>query len=101
MCQYVKEKVESFVAEKLKTGITEEEYNRAKKAQYGDFLRQFNDVEVIAGAFIRNVLKGINTFDYMTVYNEMTLEYVNEVFKNVFNPQNMAMSIVWPLKNQE
>ena len=97
----VRERVEKYILEKLKTGITEEEFNRAKKAQYGDFLRQFNDVEVIAGSFIRNVLKGINTFDYMTVYNEMNLEYVNKVFKEVFSLDNMAMSIVWPLKNQE
>ena len=97
----VRERVEEYISKKLKTGITEEEFNRAKKAQYGDFLRQFNDVEVIAGAFIRNVLKGINTFDYMTVYNEMNLEYVNKVFKKVFSMDNMAMSIVWPLKNQE
>ncbi len=97
----VKEKIEKYISLKLEEGIDADEIERAKKAQYGDFLRQFNDVEVIAGTFIRNVLKGINTFDYMTVYKELTPEYINEVFKDIFRMENMAMSIVWPLANQE
>ena len=39
-------------------------------------------------------MKGINSFDYIEKFNEVTKEFAEEVLKNVFKKENMIMSVV-------
>ena len=78
------------------TGLNSNDFERIKKVIMGRFLRQFNSIEKIANAFVANVFKGINLFDYVKVYEAITFEDVSECFTEHFNTNNMALSIVKP-----
>ena len=44
--------------------------------------------------FLADKMKGINSFDYIEKFNEVTKEYTEDTLKNVFNSENMIMSVV-------
>lgn len=75
-------------------GLDEKQFNRIKKKIYGDFVTEYNDVSNIARMFLADYFKGINSFDYLEEYNLVTIEYANQILKEVFKEENMVISIV-------
>ena len=78
------------------SGFEKDDFDRLKKAYIGRFMRTFNDVDEIAGMVERNVLSGINIFNFHSVMETVDMEYITEVFNQVFTADNMALSVVWP-----
>ena len=62
----------------------------------GKFIRALNSVERISHAFISVYFKGVIIFDYFDVYDKITFEYVNEIFKEHFRLDNLALSVIKP-----
>ncbi len=77
-------------------GLNRDDFERIKKVIMGRFLRQFNSIEKVANIFVANIFKGINLFDYVSVYETITFEDITKCFTNHFNTNNMAISIVKP-----
>ena len=75
-------------------GLNKEQFERIKKKIYGDYITQYNDVSNIARMFLADYMKGINSFDYLEEYETVTLEYTNQILKEVFKEDNMVVSIV-------
>lgn len=90
----VKENIENIVDEYVNNGLDEEQFNRSRKKIYGDYVVEYNNVGDIARMFLADKMKGINSFDYIEKFNEVTKEYTEEVLKNVFKRENMIMSVV-------
>ncbi len=80
-----------------KQGLDRETYDRLIRAMLGRYMRQFNSVERISHSFISVYFKGVNMFDYLEVYDKITFEYISEVFKEHFNQDNIALSIIKPV----
>ena len=78
-------------------GFDKTAFERVKKAYLGSFLRGFNDVEQIAGTVERNILSGVNIFNFADVHRSVDIEYITTVFEQVFTEDTMAMSVVWPV----
>lgn len=82
---------------KEKGRIDADEFDRAKKSIWGAYLRTFNDVEGICSSMIRNVLKGVNWFDFSSIFDSVTLSFVNEKYTKLFcDDEKQALSIVYP-----
>ena len=82
---------------KEKGRIDADEFDRAKKSIWGAYLRTFNDVEGICSSMVRNVLKGVNWFDFSSIFDSVTLSFVNEKYKKLFcDDEKQAISIVYP-----
>ncbi len=80
---------------KLKTeGIDEENFNRIKKMIYGGYVKEYNDVADIARMFLADYFKGINSFDYLEEIEGITVEYLEQILKDVFKEEKMIISIV-------
>ena len=79
------------------SGFDVDALDRMKKSYLGSFLRGFNDVEQIAGTVERNVLSGVNIFNFAQIHKSLDIEYINTVFNQVFTEDTMAISIVWPV----
>ena len=92
----VKDRIMQKIATIHKDGIGKEEFERVRKAFYGSYLRGFNNVETIGNIVTRYILGGINIFSFTDVFEDITLEYVTEVFKEIYTEENMAMSVVYP-----
>lgn len=82
---------------KEKGRIDADEFDRAKKSIWGAYLRTFNDVEGICSLMVRNVLKGVNWFDFSSIFDSVTLSFVNEKYTKLFcDDEKQALSIVYP-----
>lgn len=82
---------------KEKGRIDADEFDRAKKSIWGAYLRTFNDVEGICSSMVRNVLKGVNWFDFSNIFDSVTLSFVNEKYTKLFcDDEKQALSIVYP-----
>lgn len=44
--------------------------------------------------FLADYFKGINSFDYLEEYSQVSLKYANQILKDVFRENNMVVSIV-------
>lgn len=80
---------------KLKTnGINQKDFSRTKKMIYGGYIKEYNDVEEIARMFLADYFKGINSFDYLEEIEGITVEYLEQILKDVFQEEKMILSIV-------
>ena len=84
------------IEELKQNGINEEEFKRVLKMLYGNFVKGFNDVSRIATMVISDYFKGVNSFDYVEVYNKIDKSYVEDVIRKHFNKEKMAISVVKP-----
>lgn len=88
--QKFKEEVKKVKAE----GIDEADFNRIKKMIYGGYVKEYNDVADIARMFLADHFKGINSFDYLEEIEGITVEYLEQILKDVFKEEKMIISIV-------
>lgn len=75
-------------------GLDEEHFNRIKNMIYGGYIKEYNDVAAIGRMFIADYFKGINSFDYLEDFSQVTKEYAENILKEVFKEENMVISIV-------
>ncbi|HHW32314.1 MAG TPA: insulinase family protein [Clostridiaceae bacterium] len=94
-------KVKKIITQEIENlhnkGIDAGSFERVKKSMYGRFIRQFNSIERISHAFISIYFKNVNMFDYLDVYDKISFEYVSKVFKEHFNLDKFALSVINPL----
>ena len=69
-------------------------FERIKKKIYGDYVVEYNSVSEIARMFLTDHMKKISSFDYIEQYKVITKEYVEQVLKEIFNDEYMALAIV-------
>lgn len=75
-------------------GIDEELFTRTKKKIYGRYVTDYNSVSDIARMFLSDYFKGINSFDYLEEYKQVTKESVERTLKELFDENKMVVSIV-------
>lgn len=92
----VRDRIVQHIGEIKKQGLSKADYERIRRAMYGRFMRQLNSIERISHTFISVYFKGVNIFDYLGVYDKITIEYVNEIFSQHFNLDNLALSVIKP-----
>lgn len=88
--QKFKEEVQKFKTD----GINKNDFNRMKKMVYGGYVKEYNDVADIARMFLADYFKGINSFDYLEEIEGITVEYLEQILKDVFKEEKMVLSIV-------
>ena len=96
----VQNRVWDKICEIRKSGFNPDDFDRLKKAYLGRFMRSFNDVEEIAGMVERNILNGVNIFNCVDVLSSVDIDYITQVFDEVFTKDTMALSVVWPVDKQ-
>ena len=74
--------------------INVEHFQRVKNMIYGNYVKEYDDVAEICRMFVSDYMKGINSFEYIENYKQVTPEYVKQVLDEVFNEEKMVISIV-------
>lgn len=74
--------------------VEEEDFERSKKALYGEYVSEYNDVEEIGRMYLQDAMKGINSLDYINAFENITLEYVHKIQKDIFKKENSVLSII-------
>ncbi len=91
-----KEVIDFFIEklDNLDKNISLENFERIRKMLKGEFVFEFNNVPKIARMIFADYIKGINTFDYFDQYEQVTFDDIKEVFRELINKENMAISII-------
>ena len=76
------------------TGVSQEDFSRAKKVVLGDIIRLFNSVEQISNNFINALFRGASLFDAPELLSGITLEDCNEAAKQLFREEKMVLSVI-------
>lgn len=92
----VKERLLEEIASLQQHGLNRDTFERIRRAHKGRNVKQLNSVERIAHNFVSVYFKGTNMFDYMEVYDKISFEYVNKIFKEHFAADKLAMSVIKP-----
>lgn len=93
--QKVIDRINEEIKNALKNGLNEEDFERNKKKIYGDYITEYNSVEESARMFLADYFKGINSFDYLEEYNNVSKEYAEEVLRDVLVLDKEVKSIVY------
>ena len=92
--QKVDKAFETTVEQFKEKGLDQEHFDRIRKKVYGDYVVEYNSVGNIARMFLSDSMKGINSFDYIERFKEVTKEYTEHVLKNVFKTENKILSVI-------
>ena len=94
------EKVQKYINEEIEyakeNGMSDEDFERIKKTVYGEYIREYNEVGDIARMFLADFFKGINSFDYLENYNQITKDYTQQLLKQVLANEKQVISIINP-----
>ena len=94
--EHIYEKFKSEVQKFKENGLNAEHFERIKRKIYGDYVTDYNSVSNIARMFLIDNFKGINSFDYIEKFNNISKEFAEQILKDVFVEQKMAISVVRP-----
>jgi len=61
---------------------------------YATYIKEYNSVDEISTMFLADFFKGINSFDYLEEYSTVTLEYTQQILKEVFDLNQLALSVI-------
>ncbi len=92
----VEEKLLKKIRELKENGINENEFERAKRKIYGNYVREFNEVSQVSQLFISNYFRQINPLEYVEIYKIVSKEYTESVLKDYFKEENMIKSTIEP-----
>ena len=90
----VYEKFKKAVEEMKASTIDTKEFNRIKKRIYGEYVKEYNDVEDIARMFLADYFKEINSFDYLEEISTINEQYVEQIVNQVFDDKKMVISVI-------
>jgi len=87
---YLKTEIQKLKQE----GIKQEDFDRIRKMIYATYIKEYNSVDEISTMFLADFFKGINSFDYLEEYSTVTLEYTQQILKEVFDLNQLALSVI-------
>ena len=90
----VLKKLQAEIQNMKNSEINVEHFQRVKNMIYGNYVKEYDDVAEICRMFVSDYMKGINSFEYIENYKQVTPEYVKQVLDEVFNEEKMVISIV-------
>lgn len=90
----VLEKLEAEIKQMKKNDIDLAHFQRVKNMIYGNYVKEYDDVAEICRMFVGDYMKGINSFEYIEEYEQVTPEYTKQVLEEVFKEDKTVLSIV-------
>lgn len=92
----VYDRIISLIEKPVESILLEEDFNRIKKKEIGNFLMGLNSVEFIANNFIDFYFDDFLLIDYLTVLESLKYEELKKRFKDHFTKDNVVLSIINP-----
>ncbi len=90
----VLEKFEAEIKQMKENDIDLAHFQRVKNMIYGNYVKEYDDVAEICRMFVGDYMKGINSFEYIEEYEQVTPEYTKQVLGEVFKEEKTVLSIV-------
>ncbi len=77
-------------------GISREDFERIKRAMWGRYVKQFNNINSVAHSFLSNIFNHIGIFDFTEVMEKITLEEINQRLAEQFISEKSVLSVIEP-----
>lgn len=90
----VAREIKKAVAKLKKNGITDEQFETARRSLYGREIMEYNDIDAIANSIIGAHFNGYSVFDAMDIYKTVTKEDVENRLSNMMQEEYSALSVV-------
>lgn len=84
--------------DKIKSeGIALDDFNRVKRAFWGRYIKQFNNVNGVAHSFLSHIFNNINIFDFVNVIDNVSLDDVNKRLQRDLQADKTVLSVIEPM----
>ena len=94
----VSEKLQEAIEACRKNGITEEDFEIAKRAVYGRYVRGFNNVENISYSLITAHFQKVDLYDMIEAVAAVTREDVEKRLVGMMEEARSAISVIRPIQ---
>ena len=92
------ERFTDYIIKATEKGISKEDFERCRRAQYSKFVKLFDSTEEIANTLVTEfATDGGDIFRFAEILREITPEYTEKVLKQLFNPNFVSMSVILPI----
>ena len=80
---------------------TDADFERIRRVHYAEFIKDFDNTELIATSLLDAIVEGVELFDTGSVLTSITLDEVVAVAKEFFSEERLAYAIVHPMKGKK
>ena len=88
-----------IIIDKLsKVELSTEDYERARKVVWGNYIRTYNSTESIGYVFVLHLLTKINYFDFKEVYETISFDDIKARKERNLDIKKSALSVVDNIK---
>lgn len=91
----------AYIEKLKKEGIPQEDFERCRRVEYGNFIAEFDSPENIVNMLLSFADDGSEMLSYPEIMSSVTYEQVNEYLNRCFVEQNMCLSVVYPESAKE
>lgn len=81
-------------------GISDEQFEVARRLLYGREIMEYNDIDSIANGFINSYFNGYGVFDSMDIYRSVTKEDIEKRLDSMLDEKYSALSVVKSKNNE-
>lgn len=96
--EQVEKEIKAEIAKYKENGIEEKDFSRIRKKLYGRMIMSFNDVDEIANNMAVSYFWYEDVFTDFEKYQNVTLEYVNEILNKTLQDEYSVLSVILPLE---
>ena len=90
----------AYLEEIRSEGLSEEDFNRIKRATYASYIKVFDSTK-LAREFTHMIHDECDPFDFGEALKNVTFEEVQTLFNELFHEDRYAMSVINPLPESE
>ncbi len=94
----VRDRVIAEIQRAQKEGLDRELFEEVRRSGYGSMIREMNNVRAVANLMMNTYMGGVSAFESINILRELTLEEVEEYFRNEIDTRNTALSIINPVE---
>ncbi|MBQ9802465.1 MAG: insulinase family protein [Clostridia bacterium] len=96
--ELVFERIMSYLKDKQASGLSREDFERARRIEYAEYIKSFDNTEEIANTLLSFVFEESDIFSYADVVLGISFEYVQQLLREVFDPAHVTLSLIFPKK---
>ena len=79
------------------SGLSRQDFERAKRVMYAESVRLFDSTESIANTLFSFFCEDADIFEYTDILGEVSFEDITDAFNRSFAPDTVTLSVIKPL----
>jgi predicted Zn-dependent peptidase len=93
--------IRAYLTKVEKEGLAYDDFLRAKRVMYAEFVKAFDSTESIAGNLFTFASEDADLLSYARHLSEVTFEEISALLKTAFRQEATALSVILPLAEED